>query len=105
MSIILKETVKPSDFIINGDLMGSMLRKSEKETIARNIIVISLKNGDGWFDFTFADYKAHCAPRTYFSGEESYLNELVAENKILDKNGDVYSVNENFFRVLAQFIK
>ena len=44
--ILTKEKVRPSDFNIETHLMGSQLHKSEKETIARNIILLSKWNGD-----------------------------------------------------------
>jgi len=99
-----KEQIKPSDFNVASGLMGSELANMEKEIVARNIIVISEKNGDQWCDFTFEDYKTHCAPRTSFSGEEEILDDLVKDGVINRKRG-VYSVNERFFRTLAKFIK
>lgn len=101
---ILKSVVRPSDFNNHG-LIGSNLRNSEKETLAGNIITISKMNDDNWLEFTFEDYKRFCAPRTNFRGEEAVLNALVKDDGILDKVGEKYSVNENFFRVLAKFIK
>jgi hypothetical protein len=105
MPVSLKGQPKPSDFNIRSHLVGSPLNKCEKEIVARNIIVISLQNNDTWFDFTFDDYKAHCAPRIDFNGEEACLDALAQENGILDKKGTIYSVNAKFFKVLAKFIK
>lgn len=104
MAIQLKGIVKPTDFKVWGGFLGSNLQNREKETVVRNIVIISRENDNRWFDFTFARYKLCCAPRTDFGGEEAILDALVSEDKILDKNGDTYSVNERFFRALATFI-
>lgn len=100
-----KDKIKPSDFEISGLFIGSHLQKSEKETVALNIVIIALENGDAWSDFTFEDYKNGCAPRTTFAGEKEMLRTLAHEDKILDEHAGVYSVNEMFFRTLAEFIK
>ncbi len=105
MGLSLKDQVKPSGFNIKSHLIGSNLNKSEKETVARNVIVISLRNGDAWFDFTFEDYMDACGRDRSFAGEEACLNDLVHEDGVLTKTGNVYSVNEKFFRTLAKFIK
>ncbi|MDO8594223.1 MAG: hypothetical protein Q7R93_01770 [bacterium] len=99
-----KNAVKPSDFNLRGGLCGSNFRKSEKETVACNIIWDAKKKGDRWNDFTFAQY---CELRTRgtANADEGVLEEFVTEDEVLDKKDDAYSVNENFFRVLAQFIK
>lgn len=49
---MIKELVKPSAINIKGGLGGSNLKKSEKETITCNIIVICRKSGDTWLEFT-----------------------------------------------------
>jgi hypothetical protein len=53
----LIDTVKPSDINISNDLMGSNFNKYEKEIIAKNIIIISKKNKNKWFEFSFKEYK------------------------------------------------
>ncbi len=115
--VVLKNTIRPSNFNIRRGLMGSRLHKSEKETVACNIIIISRENGDGWFEFSFEEYIRRCNSkvsdemleeilnRQYSEMEQEILDQFVREDRILDFDGERYSVNETFFRKLAQFIK
>ena len=77
--------------------------KAEKAGVITNIIIMSKENG-GWFDFTFEDYKRSCAPRTDLGNEEEGLNSLVSDDKIIDKVGQFYSVNDWFFKALSRHI-
>jgi|SRR5579872_1080554 len=101
MAIYFKTLVKPSD--MQTGLLGSNFQKREKELIAGDIIVISQKNGDTWFDFSFDDYRKYCG-HIVTEKEHSVLNALAMDDEVLDLKGERYSVNENFFRTLAKFI-
>ncbi len=77
--------------------------KVEKAGVITNIIIMSKENG-GWFDFTFEDYKQSCAPRTDLGNEEERLNSLVLDDKIIDKVGQLYSINDHFLMTLKRHI-
>ena len=97
----LLENVKPDNFNLKRGFMDS-LGKHELEVVARNVVVISANNGNSWFPFTFAKYKELCQREC--TGEEACLEEL-ARRKLLTKKRNQFSVNENFIRELAKFIK
>lgn len=97
----LKAIVKPSDFTTG--LMGSKFQNREREVIAGNIIIISKKNNDTWFAFTFEDYGAHCGHKVT-EGERTVLNKFVADG-YLDLQDEHYSVNEKFVRTLAEYLR
>jgi hypothetical protein len=97
----LKEIVKPSDF--TRGLMGSKFQNREKEIIATNIIIISAKNDDTWFGFTFEEYGRRCH-HSVTERERETLDELVADG-YLDRQDGQYSVNEKFIRTLAEYLK
>lgn len=56
----MPEMIKPSD-VTKEDLIGSPLRCSEYETIAKNILALSrVANNDTWTPFTWDEYVAFC---------------------------------------------
>jgi hypothetical protein len=97
----LKEIVKPSDF--TRGLIGSQFQNREREIIAGNIIVISTKNNDTWFDFSYDDYCAHCGHEVT-EAERQILDGFVREGYLGFQDGK-YSVNEKFIKTLAEYIK
>jgi len=99
---MIKEQVKPKDIDISNGLCGSELGKSEKETIACNIIVISRKNDNDWLEFTFDEYKARCRHKATES-ERDVLNELVKESLLVCDN-DKYAVQDAFIAKLWKFV-
>ncbi len=99
---MIKEQVKPSGIDISNHLIGSNLNNSEKETIARNIILIGQKNGDKWPEITFAQYGELCTHKVTDS-EESVLNALVSMGFLSCDNG-VYRVLDKFIVTLWDFV-
>jgi len=98
---VIKEQVKPKDIDISKGLTGA-LQKSEKETVARNIILIARKVND-WKNFTFSEYQELCSHRVT-GRERGVLNELVSDG-LLDCNKGVYSVKDAFIAKLWKFVK
>jgi hypothetical protein len=74
-----------------------------KARIVTAIIVMSKARGV-WFDFTFNYYKEFCGPKMDMTLDEAALDVLVSEDKMLDKTGSAYSVNDRFFVALARHI-
>jgi hypothetical protein len=94
--------VKPSEIKISSGLCGSQLGKSEKETIACNIIVINKKNGDEWRPFSWDDYCAGCSHEVTDS-EKAVLDQFVKDG-LLALEDDKYSVNDAFVAALWKFV-
>lgn len=101
-SKLSKDNIKPNDFKVGDHLWNSPFQNSEKETIARNIILISKWNGNNWLDFTWDEYQKMCKHNVTIS-EKGVLDGFVSQGLLACKNG-VYSVEESFIRTLAQFI-
>ncbi len=94
--------VKPSQINISSHLVGSPLNKSERETIARNIIVICRKREDSWAPFTFEEYTELCSHKVT-AGERAVLDEL-ASMGLLKLNNSVYAVQDLFVLTLNKFV-
>lgn len=94
--------VRPNDIDISGGLVGSRLGKSELETIARNIIVLSRENDNKWLSFTFEKYESLCN-RKVTASERWVLDDFVTDG-LLECNNGVYSVLDTFVGMLAEFI-
>jgi hypothetical protein len=95
--------VKPSEFDISQGLCGSSLRKSEKETIARNIILNSERRGDKWMPFTWRDYSELCQHEVS-RDEKDILDGFVADGLlVLDETG-YYVVADAFLAALWKFV-
>ncbi len=77
--------------------------KSETETIARNVVIISQKTGDQWQPFTFEEYVARCT-HAGACNEQGFLN-VLAENGFLHLEDGKYSVTDTFIGRLAEYIK
>lgn len=103
MAINLTKVVKPSDFNLQSEFMGSSFGKSELETIARNVVIICKKCGDEWKPFSFDDYASRCE-HTVTRAEQSTLDYFVREN-LLSFHGGEYCVTTLFIAKLAQFIQ
>ena len=99
---MIKEQVKPKDIDISNGLCGSELGKSEKETIACNVVTISRKNDNDWLEFTFDEYKTRCSHKVTES-ERGVLNELVNEG-LLTCNNDKYAIQDAFIAKLWEFV-
>jgi len=99
---MLKDLIKPSDIDISGHLMGSGFRNNERETIARNIILISLWNGDSWSPFTEEAYKQRCK-HNVTKNELDCLHGMFEES-VLSMDGHEYDVADIFFIAFKDFI-
>jgi len=76
-------TPLPSNFLSNP--MGSVLRKSEHETIARNIMVILERTGNIFRELTWDEYKKERKKDGNFSeGEKSYFDDVIIYCKSAD---------------------
>lgn len=76
-------TPLPSNFM--GYPMGSVLRKSEAETIARNIMVILERTGNKFRELTWEEYKKERVKDGNFSeGEKKYFDDVIKYCKSAD---------------------
>jgi len=96
-------SVKPSEFDYQKGLWDTPFRNSEKETIARNIIFFSHKNGDEWKSFSFDDYRSMCSHNVTDS-EKSILDGFVKDG-LLSFEDDKYDVTDAFVALLWKFVK
>lgn len=99
---MIKKQVKPKDVNISDGLRGSKLGKSEKETIACNVIFISRGNDNEWLEFTFEEYKSRCKHNVTES-EKSVLNELVSDG-LLSYDDGKYVIQDAFITKLRSFV-
>jgi len=64
---------RPSDFTVQP--WGSVLQKSEAETIAANIMVILKRTGDEWRSLTWDEYKTErLKDGSFTEGEKVYFD-------------------------------
>lgn len=98
-----KATVFPKDLEVGGHLWDSPLQNSEKESIARNIILLSQWNDNRWLEFTWQGYQDRCKHKAT-EGEKRILDEFVRMG-LLAFEGDVYLVRDQFVDLFKQFIK
>jgi hypothetical protein len=69
--------MKPSNFETVSP-MGSVMRKSEAETVAKNIIKILSRTGDEWRKLSYDEYqKERLKDGNYSSGEEKYFEQVI----------------------------
>jgi len=110
--------LKPSDFDLTGDFMGSKFRNRETEIIARNIVVISLMmSPHAWTPFTWEKYcelcNRECSPvergileALVHGGKPALYATKILEPGYLEKNdADEYFVTEKFLSAISQFTK
>ncbi|MDD4931533.1 MAG: hypothetical protein PHG66_05325 [Candidatus Colwellbacteria bacterium] len=95
--------VKPSDFAVRDNLWESPFKNFEMETIARNIILISKREGDAWKPFSWNQYKQK-SQHEVSNAELSILLKL-SDNGVLNYDGDKFSVNDKFITTLQKFIR
>ena len=92
--------MKPNEINTKEDFWKSLWRNSEKETIARNIVIIMKK---GWKKFTWDEYKKKCGHSVTIA-ERDVLDDFVEEG-YLDKTGDHYMTNNLFYAALEPYRK
>ena len=100
--MLTKDTVKPSSIEVKDHLWDSSFQNSEKEMIARNIVLFSQWNEDQWLDFTWEEYGEKCK-HSVTASERAVLNGFVG-NGLLSCADDVYSVQDSFIPDLAKFV-
>ncbi len=68
--------LQPSDFM--ADPFNSILRKSEAETIARNIMVILNRTGNTWRRLTWEEYEVERKKDGSFTmSEKTYFEQVI----------------------------
>lgn len=95
--------IKPSQISTKDSFVDTVWQNSEKETVARNIVIICRKHNDSWEPFSADEYSLRCG-RTNTSKEISILDDFVRD-RYLAKNGKKYSVTNNFIAALAKYVK
>ncbi len=98
-----KQGFRPSDIDVDNRLIGSGFGKSEKETIARNIILMGVKTDDSWVPFTWTEYKSACT-HDVTNDELEVLDQLV-EKGFLSKFAIHYEVADHFIWACKNFVK
>jgi hypothetical protein len=101
MSQKLLKAVSPDNIDISGRLYNTF-GKWEKETVARNIVLIANKLG-GWKAFSWEEYRKNC-DHNVSEGEKSVLDTFV-EEEILSFDKGKYHLTDRFIGKLAGFIK
>ena len=96
------QNFKPSDIDISSRLCGSDFNKSELETIASNIIIISKGAGDKWAEFSWEEYKKLCNHQV--TDEEGLVLLEMVERGYLDFEEGRFSVNLRFLRIISAFL-
>lgn len=98
----LKKTIKPRNFDISRGLIGSLLMNSEKETVARNIIVLSLANNNEWLDFSWKNYqeKSNHHP----SGEELNILKSFVKEGLMNFEDNKFIICDDFIVKLWKFV-
>jgi hypothetical protein len=77
------KTLKPSDFTIHP--YSSILKKSEAETIAVNIMVILKRTGNAFRPLSYDEYKAErLKDGNYTDAEEYYFKQVIPYCKNAD---------------------
>lgn len=93
-------SVRPSDFNTGDHFWDSPFRDSNLETLARNIILISVRLGNVWTPFTWEEYRSQCKCQVSLMD----LNTMVNKG-YLDFKGNKFSVNDRFIVALKKFMK
>ena len=83
------ETKKPSNF--TSTPYGSVLKKSECETIARNIMVILSRTGDKWRVLSWDEYKAERLKDGNFTESEKAYFDQVAGFCVAAESAEAFS--------------
>ncbi len=88
----------PLDYNTKRDFMDSVWQNSERETIARNIVMIQ----DEEFEpFTFVEYVDRC-DHSSAPGDE-WVVKALADEGYLDRDGDTFMVNFNFLAAIEKY--
>jgi len=96
-------TITPNNIDTSRYLMNSIWKNCERETIARNIVLLCQDQNE-WVSFSWDEYIEFCLPRKASQKEETILNALVSEG-YLDFSDNKYQPNIRFLGAVAQFTK
>jgi hypothetical protein len=98
----IKENVLPKDFDVSQGFMDSQFQNFEKESIARNIVLICQWSDNQWLEFTWDDYQRLCTHKVAIS-EKAILDGFVEQGLLGFKDGK-YAVLGTFIMFLDKFI-
>ncbi len=98
----LKAKIKPSNLDISRGLVGSLLRNSEKEAVARNLIILSRLNGNEWLEFSWKEYQEKCTHRP--SKEELRILGSFVNDGLLKNEDGKFIVCDEFIKSLWKFV-
>ncbi|MHC4616359.1 MAG: hypothetical protein ACYTEQ_01265 [Planctomycetota bacterium] len=93
--------VEPKE-IGTGHFWDSVWQNCEKETIARNILLLCQRRGD-WVSFTWNEYRDFCAHDV--SRQELGILEDFGRTGYLDKEGDAFKPTYRFIGALLPYAK
>ena len=96
------KTFKPSDVDISNYLIGSDLKVSEYETLACNIIDISLIKNE-WLPFSFKEYSELCDCEA--SNDDRVMLDLFVKKNLLTFEDDKYLVTLKMLEIYSDFLK
>ena len=91
-------TLEPSDFF-KIQPMGSIIKKGEAETIAKNIMVILYRTGNKFRNLSWEEYKKERLKDGYFSEEEKMWFDLVIDYCINPEKAKIFS---KYWNVLSK---
>lgn len=98
-----EQIVGPNDISINGNFMDTVWQNSEKETVARNIIMVCrVINTKNWQSFCWEEYKELCS-HDVTDGEKCILEDFVKTGYLV-KMADEYYVTSFFIHALKDYI-
>jgi len=100
----MEVSIKPSDFDTKQRFMNTIWQNSERETIARNIVIFLRKHGDEFVPFTWNQYRQKCC-HAVEAGEEVFLNALAKEGYLDMTEDGYYKVNLAFLGAINKFKK
>lgn len=103
--------IKPSDIDTDRRFFDSKFRNSERETIARNVVILSqvvafASDDDRWLPFSLESYeqlRAETSNDPVGFKERSMLANLLDEGYLAKLEDDKLTVTAPFIEVVAQF--
>lgn len=96
----LTNNVAPQDIKTKDGFRNTIHQNSEKETISRNIVIISRDNGK-WFPFNFEDYKNGCGHNVTVE-ELRTIEDLAAGGYLSEKDGK-YEITDMFLNAIREY--
>lgn len=100
---MFKEKISPQDFETKERFWDSPFQNSEKEIVARNVVLISKKNNNQWFAFTWEEYCERCYHTPTWE-EKSILDWFVSQGLMTCEDG-AFEITDEFIFTLQNFLK